>query len=257
MNLSPLSHSALRSTLAATVLLTVSFSASAGQRKFVFSYETTTAPKGSVEIENWVTWKRTDNAEGKTDRFDFRHELEFGVTDRFQVGVYLADWTYSPDDTEKKARYEHSGVELIYSLTNPTTNWLGSAVYLEILGGDEVFELEGKLLLQKNFGPVTVAYNAVLEAEWEGKDLEERTGEFQQTLGVAYDLSHGFSVGGELLHEVEFPDWGNAEEGRVWAGPNVSFHVRNFYATAAGLFQVTDVADEPDVQTRLIFGFSF
>ena len=96
-----------------SLLLSSAVPAMAGQRKFAFSYETTTAAKGAVEIENWVTWKQTRNAEGKSDRFDFRHELEFGVTDRFQVGLYLADWTYSADDTEKKARYEHSGVELI------------------------------------------------------------------------------------------------------------------------------------------------
>lgn len=229
----------------------------AGERRFAFSYETTTSPKGSVEFENWVTWKQTRNSEGKVDRFDFRHEFEFGVTDRFQASIYVADWTYSPDDTGKKARYEHSGVELIYALTNPTTDWLGSAVYLEVVGGDEVLEVEGKLLLQKNFGPVIVAYNAVLEAVWEGSKLEERTGEFSETLGVSYDLNHSFSIGGELLHEIEFPDWGAAEDSRVWIGPNISFRASHFYATVAGLFQVTDVADEPDVQTRLILGFSF
>jgi hypothetical protein len=251
---SPRLHHALFSLAAILIGLTVP--AQAGQRKFVFSYETTTAPKGAIEFENWVTWKQTRNAEGRTDRFDFRHELEFGVTDRFQAAIYLADWTYSPDDTEKKARYEHSGVELIYSLTNPTTDWLGSAVYLEVVGGDDVLEVEGKLLLQKNFGPITIAYNAVLEAAWEGSKLDERTGEFQQTLGVSYDLIDHLSIGGELLHEIEFPDWGEAEDGRVWMGPNVSFHAGRFYATVAGLFQLTDVADEPDVQTRLIVGFN-
>ena len=25
---------------------------------------------------------------------DFRHELEYGVTDKFQVSIYLADWFY-------------------------------------------------------------------------------------------------------------------------------------------------------------------
>ena len=243
--------------LLAAFLVATTISAVAGQRKFAFSYETTTAPQGSVEIENWVTWKETRNAEGRSDRFDFRHELEFGVTEHFQIGLYLADWTYSPDDTEKKARYEHSAIELIYSFTDPTTDWLGSAAYLEITGGDDVLELEGKLLLQKNFGPVTVAYNAVLEAAWEGSHLEERTGEFQQTFGVSYSLNHHFSVGGELLHEIEFPNWGTAEDSRVWAGPNLSFRAGRFYATVAGLFQVTNVAAEPDTQTRLILGFSF
>src|SRR5829696_1459136 len=163
-----------------TFVLASAASSEAGQRRFAFTYETTTSPKGEVELENLVTWKHTRNREGRVDEFDFRHELEFGVTDRLQVGVYLLDWSYSPDATGKKTQYKHSGVELIYALTNPVTDWIGSAAYLEVLAGDEVLEIEGKLLLQKNFGPLIIAYNAVLEAEWEGHKLEERTGEFQQ-----------------------------------------------------------------------------
>jgi hypothetical protein len=229
----------------------------ATERKFAFSYEVTTAPKGTVELENWVTWKHSDNAAGKVDRFDFRHELEFGVTDRLQAAVYLVNWTYDDRATDKRAHYENSGIELIYNLTNPTTDFLGSALYLEALVGDENLEVEGKLLLQKNFGPVVVAYNAVLEAEWEGEKLDERTGEFAQTLGISYELNRNFSLGAEVLHEVEFPDWGEAEEGRVWAGPNISLRSGRVSAVLAGLFQVTDVDEEPDVQTRLIFGVTF
>ena len=229
----------------------------ATERKFAFSYEVTTAPKGTIELENWVTWKHSDNAAGKVDRFDFRHELEFGVTDRFQAAVYLANWTYDDRDPEKKARYQNSGIELIYNLTNPTADFLGSALYLEALAGDENLEVEGKLLLQKNIGPLIVAYNAVLEATWEGSKLEERTGEFAETFGLSYELTKSFSLGAEVLHEVEFPDWGAAEDARVWAGPNLSVRAGRVSAVLAGLFQVTDVNEEPDVQTRLIFGFTF
>lgn len=232
-------------------------SAEGSERKFAFNYEVTTAPKGTVELENWVTWKHSDNSAGKVDRFDFRHELEFGITDHFQAAVYLANWTYDHRDPEQKARYQNSGVELIYNFTNPTTDILGTAVYLEAVAGDENLEIEGKILLQKNFGPLVLAYNAVLEAEWEGHKLEERTGEFSQTLGLSYELTRNLAVGGELLHEVEFPDWGKAEDGRVWVGPNVAFRSGRAYAVLAGLFQTTDVKEEPEVQTRLIVGFQF
>jgi hypothetical protein len=43
----------------------------------------------------------------------------------------------------------------------------------------------------------------------------------------------------------------------VWVGPNVAFRSGRAYAVLAGLFQVTDVKAEPDVQTRLIVGFQF
>lgn len=231
--------------------------AHAGERKFAYSYEVTTTPKGVIEFENWVTWKHRDNASGKVDRFDFRHELEFGVTERLQAAIYLADWRYEENGGKGEATYRHSGFELLYNLTNPTTDIIGSGLYFEALAGEDVVELEGKLLLQKNFGPLVIAYNAILEAEWEGEDLDERTGVFEQTFGISFELNKHVAIGGELLHEVEFPEWGEAEDGVVWAGPNISVRGGPMFATVAGLFQVTDVESEPEVQTRLIFGIHF
>ena len=237
-------------TLAAAAVLFPA-AAEAGQRKFVFSYEATTSPKGVVEFENWVTFK---HGNGEENSFEFRHELEFGVTDRLQLGVYVADWSYSD---MAGAVYADSGVELIYNLTNPTTDFLGSALYVEALAGDEVASLEGKLLLQKNFGPWVVAYNLVLEGKWEGDHLDQREGEFAQTLGVSYEVTPNFSVGLEAFHEIAMPDWSEAEESIVFAGPNASVRVGQFYATAAALLQVTDVNGEPAVESRVILGYDF
>lgn len=43
-------------------------------RRFVYSYETIGLPQGQWEVEQWMTWK----SYGNKDRFDFRHELEYG-----------------------------------------------------------------------------------------------------------------------------------------------------------------------------------
>ena len=75
--------------------------------------------------------------------------------------------------------------------------------------------------------------------------------------GVSVELNRTFSIGAELLHEIEIPNWERAEDSIVFAGPNASVRFGRTYATAACLFQLTDVAGEPDVQTRLIFGISF
>ena len=242
----------------ATSLFASALPASAGQRKFAYTYETTTAPKGAVEFENQVTWKRGNFEGKKTNQFDFRHELEIGVTDRLQIGFYVADWTYNDADAQKHLRYQHSAIEAIYSLTNPTTDWIGSALYLEVAAAKSLLEIEGKLLLQKNVGPFTIAYNAIIEGEWAGVHLaDEHNGEFAETLGVSFELNRNFGLGAELVHEIALPEWEEAEDSIVFAGPNVSVHAGRFFATAACLFQLTDIADEPDVQTRLIFGFSF
>ena len=64
-------------------------------------------------------------------------------------------------------KWEGSGFELIYNLTDPTKDFIGSALYGELLMNDTELELEAKLLLQKNLGPFALVYNAILEAEWE------------------------------------------------------------------------------------------
>ena len=55
----------------------------ADNRRYTYIYETTTMPKGMWEYEQWFTWSGYDDK----DRFDFRHEIEYGVTDRFQLSV--------------------------------------------------------------------------------------------------------------------------------------------------------------------------
>ena len=147
---------------------------------------------------------------------------------------------------------------MIYNLTNPVIDPIGLSVYQEYKGGDQLFEWESKLIAQKNFGPLILAYNATLEAVWEGKGLTEREGEFQQAVGVSYEISRPISVGLELLHEFVFPEWRDDEKIRnVFIGPNVSYRHQSWFVTVTALAQATNTADEPDVQVRTIFGIGF
>ena len=162
-----------------------------------------------------------------------------------------------PDANEHGFSYRDSAIELIYSLSNPTTDLVGSAIYGEFRGGPDELELESKIILQKNIGRFVFAYNATLEGKWEGDRFEERGGEFAQSLGVSYEISPSLLLGAELLHEIDLPDWSEAEDSIVYGGPNISYRHGNWWATLTPLVQLTDVAGEVDVQTRLIFGFSF
>jgi hypothetical protein len=137
---------------------------------------------------------------------------------------------------------------------------LGSALYGEVLVGDEELVLEGKVLLQKNFGPFVAVYNLVIEAEWEGEDLgnlDESVGVWENTFGISYQVNPSFFIGVEALHEVEFEEWKHAGDHAFYVGPNLSFRKGGFFATFAGLFQATDVEGEPDTQVRMIAGFTF
>ena len=163
----------------------VSFS---GVRHFTFLYEAPTSARGSLELENWVTWKQITGPD-RSDEVDFRHELEYGVTDNFQVSVYLADWFYESNKEHSGFTYSDSAIELIYNLTNPVDDPIGLSIYGEIKAGDRLVELESKLIAQKNLGPLIFAYNATIEAVWEEKELESREGEFSQAVGASYEIS--------------------------------------------------------------------
>jgi hypothetical protein len=227
----------------------------AGARHFTYLYEAPTSAPGSVELENTITWSRT-TGDTPLNQAAFREELEIGITDHLQIGLYPLDWNYRGEDNGTDGfNYDGGAVELIYNLTNPVVDPIGISLYEEIQAGRRHFESESKLIAQKNFGPLIFDYNATLEAEWEEKGLNEHSGEFQQTIGVSYEITPRFSVGLELLHEFVFPEWRDKDQIRnFFVGPNVSYRRANWFVTVTALAQATDTTAEPDLQVRSIFG---
>ena len=66
--------------------------ASADERVFTYSYEPGTIPKGELEFEQWITARAGRNtAVGQNDfyRLQFREEIEYGVTENYQVSLYF------------------------------------------------------------------------------------------------------------------------------------------------------------------------
>ena len=231
--------------------------AQASERRYSYIYGTTTLPKGAWEYEQWFTWSGYDTK----DRFDFRHEIEYGVTDRFLLAFYIADWRYEHMDSGVNAvDYRSTSLEMIYNLTDPYNSPFGSALYGEISLGDEKFALESKLLLEKNFGPLNIAYNFKLEAEWEGAalgNLDENKGEFGNYLGASYQFNPGFLAGLELVHEWESEDWDIRSDDELFLGPNISWRNGGFYLTATALWDVLNTKGAPHSQVRLLAGFEF
>ena len=231
-------------------------SAFAGARHFTYLYEAPTSPAGSLELENITTWSRTTGSGTHLHDIAFREELEIGITDHFQLGIYPLDWGYHHDAHQAEISHEGGAVEFIYNLSNPVLDPVGLSLYQEISVGRRRLELESKLIAQKNFGRLILDYNATLETEWEGKGLEENNGELQQALGASYEISPQVSVGIELLHEIVFPGWRDEEKIRnVFVGPNVAIRRQNWFVTVTALAQATDTDDKPEFQVRTIFGF--
>jgi hypothetical protein len=243
----------MRDLVLAAAILLCPTSAFAGARHFTFLYEAPTSAPGSFEIENYIT---TRFANGFTDAV-FRNELEVGITEHFQAGIYFANWNYTRRGSDRGVHYDSTSVEIIHNLTNPVIDPIGISLYQEISAGRRVFESESKLIAQKNFGPLILAYNLTLEAEWEAEHLRERNGEIQQAFGASFEINPRVSVGAEMLHEIILPDWrSSGAENNFFLGPNASYRGDRWFATVTALAQTTRTEGESDYQVRLIFGVS-
>src|SRR5438132_12664717 len=109
-------------TLSTLFLALPAMCAFAGVRHFTYLYEAPTAPPGSIERENTVTWA---HGAGWNDVF-IREEIGVGITDRLQLGIYPLDWSHHRD-----GGFEHNGreVELIYNVSNPVGDRVAISLY--------------------------------------------------------------------------------------------------------------------------------
>lgn len=251
-----------RQWIATILTLTLSASlAAAGERRFGYSYESTTVPRGQIEFENWATLERGTRDDSSARSVSFRHELEFGLTDTAQLDVYLADWTWTDplQGSDSSAEYEDSAVVLKFNYADPATEPVGFASYHEVKVGPELVELENKLILETRSESAVWVYNLTLEAAWEGPDYDEDSGEIQNSFGVSWESSPRLFFGAEALHEIPLPDWETGAKSNLFAGPTVSYRFggsADAWITTSALVELAGADDEPVYQLRVIFGFS-
>ena len=80
------------------------------------------------------------------------------------------------------------------------------------------------------------------------------TDRLQASLYVVFDSKAGGDKGAHAaFHEIEFPEWSDANDSIVYIGPNASFRYKRFWVTATALLQVTGISEEPELQLRAIF----
>jgi|GEM_PF-2310433 len=212
----------------------------------------TTLAKGTYEFENRILWSHSSGA----DELSFSHEVEFGVSDNFEVDLYLSEWNWSKADGEgSQSAWESAGIEGMYSFSNPSGPGIGSALAVEAQFGDGFWVLEPQLRLQKNFGPLITVLNVVVSNEFVNHETDGQ--EFSQSLGAAYQVNPNFFVGAEVSHATTYVDWKDGED-EWYAGPAVHFRHNAFWATAGANFKLSaDAGDAADVVIGTKFGFNW
>lgn len=255
-----------------TFIVGFSTISNADERPFTYVYEAEVLPEGEVEIEQWIT-NQSKREEGDYSAWNFRTELEFGVTNQYQTALYLnfdSIRSENMPDKEDVHDTDFKGIswENTYQLLNPNLDSVGLATYLEYTTDALDHELEGKLLLSKPLGDFILAANAVYEAEWEKEDGSyEKEASLQFVGGVSYKLSPKWSTGIEFRNKSAYPDGLNlsGQEYQTWSvGPNIHYGNSRWFGTLTILPQVwgngdgsnnnRQLAHEESVEVRLIIG---
>lgn len=196
--------------------------ARADRRAYGTTYEAVTAPRGELDVESWTTFAPKGEVDGGPPSRGVRQmiELEYGITDRWDVALYNMFDGITTGDTASG----YAGLKL-------ETRWRPSdrgewavdpVLYLELqqlFRGDAHQKLEAKLIVAKDLGDLNLAANLAVE--------EERTTEpawnteLEYAVGASYALSPAWLVGGELFGKAE-KSMGEIEN-RSWAGPTLSW----------------------------------
>ncbi len=249
----------------------------ANDRLFTYTYEPETMPAGAIEFEQWVTLRtqRTKKmGQDNYNRWDLREELEYGVTDDYQMAIYLNTEAESFRNGfgEAESEFKFSGVSWEHKLMvlNPAEKVVGVALYLEpSFSGDEA-EIEQKVILGQRHGSWKWALNLSHATEWED-NLSEVEGEFEGTLGLARALTGRWSVGVEARSLTKMPEYKEVETTSVGIGPVVSYRQEKWWAALTVLPQIwgrnwdgendghrnLDLVHNERVAVRLLLGFEF
>lgn len=246
----------------------------ANEAGFAWTYTTDLAPRGDWEFEQWIT-TRLEKEHGSYGVVDLREEFEYGVTENFQVALYLNhQYVYADNDVPaedpahpgnrlprrhetggedvevghdpaapfRNYHFESVSLELIYRLLSPYKNPIGLALYFEPSVGDEATELEWKILLQKNWleDRLVWALNLNYAIEFEKADggKYERNGMLEWFTGMSYRFLSNWSSGLEFWNHHEFANATVHEHSVYFLGPTLHYGGERWSATLGFLHQL-------------------
>ena len=234
----------------------------ADPRPFTLTYDAYPIGKGAAEFEQWVTFNAHKASEHGYQQFEILHELEYGISDNFDVGFYFLRWKYEDSNQNSGTQYDGAALELIYTILNPAKDGWGLALYAEFAAAENELGFEQKVIVQKDIGQWIFAYNLILETQIQGVFDGNKPNEVEGVIGHAFGITKAVArvwfVGGELLVESKFPDWSSYENTTAYLGPTISYQGgKQWWVTVTPAYQITGEDEEPDWKIRLIAGWEF
>lgn len=230
-------------------------SASANPRPLLFTYTHEQLGEGASEIEQFADFTpvRTADAEGTAwyGFTQFQTELEHGLTDRLELGLYL---TIVPSDLRA---LDGNGLKqrLRFQLA-PSGEWpIDVALYGEVVENEREVEFEEKIILQRRFGSFRLAANLTVEQELYYSGEKELV--LAPSAGATFEITPSIHAGlewwmrweKELGEEEEEEAGEEAEEeesgaGDHFVGPTVLFQFGELWWSTGVYVRVSNLDED-------------
>ena len=245
----------------------------AQDRQFARTYQSSTLPKGAMDLEGWNTYRF--GRKTLYNRLDQRIEFEVGLCDNVQTAFYfnlshkLAAAGDTLDGVTKSSSFTFSN-EWKWNVINSATHKFGFALYGELTVGAHEVELEGKLIFDKKTEKNLLALNIVGEYEmgfgWEdGKTVMEKEIKVENDFAYLRLIKPNFGLGIELKQHNVFVD-GAMEHSALFGGPTIYYSGARHFIILNILPQWMNMGETKDTdaldlseyekfEIRLLFGF--
>jgi hypothetical protein len=222
----------------------------ANPRPLAFTYHYNTTAAGQLEVKQYIDvipLEIDDGAGGESTRlqFDLQTELEFGLSDHWELGFYLVG--RQPVDGPYAFRGIKQRIRGRFAEEGDLPLDIG--IYFEITEYAHELELEQKLILAKRLGQVLLLANISFEQEflYDGGEVEVI---FNPSLGVAWAPSPAVSLGLEYRLDGELKELGEADH---YLGPVLMLVSGQYFATLGAYGHLAGESNA-DVMVRLLLG---
>jgi len=214
--------------------------ARADQRNYVWTYEYSTLAKGNAEIEFYQTAVTKDRSARSASDWTQQLELEYGISDRVDVGIYQV---YEQAADTPSMTYGGYKLKMRYRVAEKNTlpvDILFYAEHIESTTAGNAFE--GKLVLAKDLGKLNLSYNQIYERTYgTGK------GENEYAAGMSYEVVPWLRIGVESK--------GSYSEGEYAAGPTLAWSGNRIWANLGAQYALNGKTNDREV--RFLLGVPF
>jgi len=226
--------------------------ARADRRTMIRAYEFQTQPKGNLELELWNDVEAPRSAFADS-LITTRVELEYGLTDRWDTALYHVFVQGGPQVDPEPFHFDSWRLETRYRLAEKNEWPVDVMVYGEIerpADFNQPFEVEEKLILEKDFGRFALVANLVGEQHLFRADLGHT---WEVDFGARYELMPQVRFAAEFwtTHEFVGPDVSR----NYYLGPSISLAGSKLWFQIGAGFGL-DSAQDQKMLIRSVLGFN-